>query len=75
MWRAIRKIKGKSGGPSLRHLDAGGTLVTDKKEIVNLLASTLKDVSSTKDLNPVFNRVKTESERRPLDFRSDGEED
>ena len=75
VWRAIRKIKGKSGGPSLRHLDAGGTLVTDKKEIVNLLASTLKDVSSTKDLNPVFNRVKTQSERRPLDFRSDGEED
>ena len=75
VWRAIRKIKGKKGGPSLRHLNAGGTPVTDKQEIVNLLASTLEDVSSTRDLNPVFNNIKTQSERRPLNFRSDGKED
>ena len=75
VWRAIRKIKGKKGGPSLQHLDAGGTPVTDKKEIVNLLASTLKDISSVEGLNRTFSNIKTQAERRRLDFRSNGGED
>ena len=75
VWRAIRKIKGKKGGPSLQHLDAGGTPVTDKKEIVNLLASTLKDISSVEGLNPTFSNIKTQAEGRRLDFRSNGGED
>ena len=49
--------------------------MTDKREIVNLLASTLKNVSSAIDLNPVFNKIKTQAELHSLDFRSDEEED
>ena len=75
VWRAIRRIKGKKEGPSLQHLDAGGQPLTDKKSIVNLLASTLKDISSAENLNPAFKDVKTHSERRRLDFRSEGKED
>ena len=75
VWRAIRRIKGKNGGPSLQHLDAGGQPLTDKKSIVNLLASTLEDISSVEKLNPVFKDYKDQSERCRLDFRSDGLED
>ena len=75
VWRAIRRIKGKKGGPSLQHLDAGGQPLTDKKSIVNLLASTLEDISSSDNLNPVFKDVKSQSERHRLDFRSEGNED
>ena len=63
VWRAIRRIKGKKGGPSLQHLDAGGQPLTDKKSIVNLLASTLKDISSVDNLNPAFKGINIQSER------------
>ena len=75
VWRAIRRIKGKKEGPSLQHLDVGGQPLTDKKSIVNLLASTLEDISSAEQLNPVFQKIKSQSERRRLDFRSEGKED
>ena len=75
VWRAIRRIKGKRGGPSLQHLDAGGTTLTNKKDIANLLASTLERNSSIEKLNPIFKTVKGQAERRPLDFSSDGSEE
>ena len=67
--------RGKKEGPSLQHLDVGGQPLTDKKSIVNLLASTLEDISSAEQLNPVFQKIKSQSERRRLDFRSEGKED
>ena len=73
VWRAIRRIKGKKGGPSLQHLhDDGGTPLTDKKAIANLLASTLEKNSSCHNLNPTFRKVKDNEERKPIDFSSDG---
>ncbi|WP_419608192.1 hypothetical protein, partial [Thiolapillus sp.] len=39
VWKAIRKIKGKKSTSSLGHLKVNGKLVTDKKQIANLLAS------------------------------------
>ena len=64
VWRAIRRIKGKKGGPSLQHLhDDGGTPLTDKKAIANLLASTLEKNSSCHNLNPTFRKVKDNEER------------
>ena len=74
VWRAVRRIKGKKTGPSLQHLNAGGQPLTDKKAIVNLLASTLENISSVDRLNPVFKNIKTRSERRNLDFTSDESE-
>ena len=74
VWRAVRRIKGKKSGPSLQHLNAGGQPLTEKKAIVNLLASTLKDISSVEKLHPDFKNIKTRSERRNLDFSSDESE-
>ena len=40
VWKAIRNIKGKKSTSSLGHLEVNGKLITDKKQIANLLAST-----------------------------------
>ncbi|WP_419619004.1 hypothetical protein, partial [Thiolapillus sp.] len=46
VWKAIRKIKGKKSTSSLGHLKVNGKLITDKKQIANLLASTISNNSS-----------------------------
>ena len=75
VWRALRRIKGKKGGTSLKHLNDGGTPLTDKKDIANLLASTLEKNSSDRNLHPDFRKIRERSERKPLDFSSDCNED
>ena len=72
VWRALRRIKGKKGGPSLQHLhDDNGTPLTDKKAIANLLASTLEKNSSSGNVNSQFRKIKDNAERKPIDFSSD----
>ena len=46
VWRAIRKIKGKKSPSSLGHLKVNWKLITDKKQIANLLASAISSNSS-----------------------------
>ena len=75
VWRAIRKINGKSGSPTLQHLHANGSTITDKKEVANLLASMLEEISSEANINPLFGRLKAQKERERLDFSKDQSED
>ena len=37
VWKAIRKIKGKGGCNSINHLKVNGNLITDKKEVAEVL--------------------------------------
>ena len=41
VWKAIRKIKGKGGCNSINHLKVNGNLITDKKEVAEVLAKKL----------------------------------
>ena len=41
IWKAIRKIKGKGGCNSVNHLKINGNLITDKKEVAEVLAKNL----------------------------------
>ena len=38
VWKAIRKIKGKGGCSSINHLKVNGNLITNKKEVAEVLA-------------------------------------
>ena len=38
VWKAIRKIKGKGGCNSINHLKINGNLITDEKEVAEVLA-------------------------------------
>ncbi|WP_419586842.1 hypothetical protein, partial [Thiolapillus sp.] len=63
VWKAIRKIKGKKSTSSLGHLKVNGKLITDKKQIANLLASTISNNSSSQHYSPKFQAIKTQRER------------
>ena len=41
VWKVIRKIKGKGGCNSVNHLKVNGNLITDEKEVTEVLAKNL----------------------------------
>ena len=74
VWKAIRKIKGKGSVSSIGHLLAGDQLVTDKKAVANLLASTISQNSSSSRYSARFQRVKASKEAKACNFDSDESE-
>ena len=44
VWKAIRKIKGRGGCNSVNHLKVNGKLITDKKEVAEVLAKNLSRI-------------------------------
>ena len=75
VWKAIRKIKGKGGCNSINHLKVNGNLITDKKEVAEVLAKNLSKNSSTDNYSDEFQRIKMLKEKRHLDFSSKNEEE
>ena len=57
VWKAIRKIKGTKSTSSLGHLKVNGKLTTDKKQIANLLASTIFNNSTSQHYSPKFQAI------------------
>ena len=58
VWKAIRIIKGKGGCNSINHLKINGNLITDKKEVAEILAKTLSKNSLTDNYSDEFQRIK-----------------
>ena len=58
VWKAIRKIKDKGGCNSINHLKVNGNLITDKKEVAEVLAKNLSKPSSTDNYSDEFQRIK-----------------
>lgn len=75
VWNIIKKIKGKNTGSSTHHLKIADTLITDKKEVSNLLASTIEKNSSSSNKSIPFLKNKQNSEKNPPSFTSDDTED
>ena len=75
VWKAVRKIKGKSCKTSIKHLQQNDQLLTDKESIANLLAYTLSNNSSAQNYTPEFQRIKKAKEKKKVDFSSDCTED
>ena len=74
VWNIIRKIKGKGNKTSVPHLRAAGKLISNKKDIANLIASTLEKNSSGVRQSETFNTHKVELEKVKLHFQSDNTE-
>ena len=72
VWKAIRKIKGKGGCNSVNHLKVNGNLITEKKEVAEVLAKNMSKNSSTENSDE-FQRIKTLKEKRRLDNSSKNE--
>ena len=66
VWKAIRKIKGKKSTSSLGHVKVNGKLITDKKQIANLLASTISNNSSSQHYSPKFQAIEMQKEKKKL---------
>ena len=63
VWRAIRKIKReKKTSSTLGHLKINGKLITDKKQIANLSASTISHNSSSQHYSTRFQAIKKQKE-------------
>ena len=68
VWKLLGKIKGKGGCNSVNHLKVNGNLITDKKEVAEVLAKNLSKNSSTDNYSDEFHRIKTLKEKWHLDF-------
>ena len=44
VWKATRKIKGKGGCNSVNHLKVNGNLITDKKEVAEVLVKICQNI-------------------------------
>ena len=75
VWRIIKKIKGKNSCPSLHHLKLEETMLTDKKAVSDLLASTIEKNSSSNTKSQAFLKLKNQKEKHPCNFSSDNTED
>ena len=74
VWKAIRKIKGTGACSSINHLKVNGNLITDKKEVAEVLAKNLSKNSSTDNYSDEFQRIKMLKEKLHLDFFSKNED-
>ena len=74
VWKAIRKIKGKGGCNSVNHLKVNGNLITEKKEVAEVLAKNMSKNYSTENSDE-FQRIKTLKEKRRLDNSSKNEKE
>ena len=64
VWKVIRKIKGKKTSSSLGHLKVNGKFITEKKQIANLLASTISHNSSSQHYSTQFQAIKKQKEEK-----------
>ena len=68
VWDKVRKVAAKSTRVSTPSLKIGGTVVTDKTEVANVLADSMAEISSGASYTARFNELRAERERRPVLF-------
>ena len=59
-----QKNKREKSTSSLNHLKVNGKLITDRKQIADLVASTISNNSSSKHYSPKFQAIKMQKERK-----------
>ncbi|XP_076436120.1 uncharacterized protein LOC143275729 [Babylonia areolata] len=58
VWRVLKRIKGKNACPTFHHLKLSDALVTEKKAVANLLASTIEQNSRSANKSARFLKTK-----------------
>lgn len=70
VWKVVRNIKGKARKSVLQCLKHHGHIITDKKQVANLLASKIQENSSTDHYSSSFKIIKKHTESNPITFSS-----
>ena len=70
-WDMVRKIKGKGGSPSVKHIKKNGKKITQPRDIANTIGEAISFNSSSAHYSPKFQRIKNKQERHPLILQSD----
>ena len=73
-WDMVRKIKGKGGSPSVKHIEKNGQKITQPRDIANTIGEAISFNSSSAHYSSKFQRIKNRQERHPLIFQSDNTE-
>ena len=69
MWAMIRKMTGKKVPGHLQHLkDSEGNLITNKKELANLIGQTYEDIHSSSNYSEDFKGTKKREEEKTYNF-------
>ena len=76
VWDMIRKISGKRTKSNISHLiKPDKSVITTKEGIANVLGETFSKNSSSENYNEKFQRIKSKEEKKPLNFKSNNDED
>ena len=73
-WDMVRKIKGKGGNPSVKHIEKNGKKITQPRDYANTIGEAISFNSSSAHYSPKFQRIKNRQERHSLIFQSDNTE-
>ena len=73
-WDMVRKIKGKGGSPSVKHIEKNGKKVRQPRDIANTIGEAISFNSSSAHSSSKFQRINNRQERHPLIFQSDNTE-
>jgi len=73
-WDMVRKISGKSNFSGIKQIEKDGAIITDVKNISNVLAETMSNNSSSSNYTTKFQKHKFQKEKTPLHFDSDNNE-
>ena len=69
-WDMIRKIKGKGGGLSVKHIERNRQEITVSMELLQIpLGEAISHYSSSTRNSTKFNPIKNRQERHPLRFQ------
>ena len=71
VWDIVRKIKGKANLETNKCLKSGNTIITNRKEVANILAETIHKNSSSDHYSSEFQAIKNRAESKPIQFPED----
>ena len=74
VYNVMRKIKGKHSKDTIKCLKKHGNIITDKKEVANILAATISENSSSDHYCDSFREIKAKEEQKDISFDSNNSE-
>ena len=70
IWEKFRKINGKFNNSSRHAINNNGNRIIDTYKICNLLGDNFEKISSNNNLDEHFRKLKTTTEKNPLNFET-----
>ena len=74
IWKMIKKLKGTHKETIQHTVNSDGTTAETERDVANSIATCLSKNSSSKNYNNTFQKIKTQAEKKHLNFTSDNTE-